>query len=235
MSRSNLTLLWFFLSCGLQQDGGEPSFSCTHSDPPLSPISLISWEERDDVYPTVHVEISQFDSGQPTVETPLLTPDCGTMLADRQLEPVSYKPQIALLALQGEEEKETEEEQRDMSTSGDQYRCSGVFGESLGGLLASVEVDFSDSPLGLTLSSVGGLSWSKASPALNRGVVLGRRRVENVVEADSPSLQLQQEEITTPDTSGSCTSQYKVGTMLPYGYFPQAAADSSTTAFNTPE
>lgn len=223
-----------FFSCCLQQDGSEPSFSCTHSDPPLSPISLISWEERDDVYPTIHVEISQFDLGRPTVETPLLKSDCGTMLADSQLEPVSYKPQIALLTSQGEEVKETEEEQRDISMSVEEDRCSGVFGGLLGGLLSSVEVDFSDSRLGLTLSSVGGLSWSKTSPVLNRGVLPSRRRVENDVEADSPSLRLLQGDIT-PDMSGTCTSQYTVETTLPYGYFPQVAADSSTTVCNTPE
>lgn len=216
-----------FLFFGPQQDGSEPSFSCTHSDPPLSPISLISWEERDDVYPTIHVETSQFDSGQPTVETPLLKSDCGTMLVG-QLEHVSYKPQIATLGSQVEEVKDMEEEQRDMSESGDEDRCSGVFRGLLGGLLSSVEVDFSDSPLGPTLSSVGGLSWPNTSPVLNRGVVLGSRSVENDAEEDSPCVRLQQEEITTPDMSEPCTSLCTVGTTLPYGYFPQLADVSST-------
>ncbi|XP_026201236.1 interleukin-23 receptor isoform X2 [Anabas testudineus] len=211
----------------LLEDGSEPSFSCTHSDPPLSPISLISWEERDDVYPTIHVETSQFDSGQPTVETPLLKSDCGTMLVG-QLEHVSYKPQIATLGSQVEEVKDMEEEQRDMSESGDEDRCSGVFRGLLGGLLSSVEVDFSDSPLGPTLSSVGGLSWPNTSPVLNRGVVLGSRSVENDAEEDSPCVRLQQEEITTPDMSEPCTSLCTVGTTLPYGYFPQLADVSST-------
>lgn len=239
LSAFSLTAHSFFVlmfsSCCLQRDGSEPSFSYTHSDPPLSPISLISWEERDDVYPTIHVEIPQFDSERRTPETPLLKSDCGTMLANSQLEHISYKPQIALLASQGEEVKETEEEQRDISMSMEEDRCSTVFGGLLGGLLSSVEVDFSDSPLRPTLSSVGGLSWSKTSPALNRGVLPGRRRVENDTEAASLSLRVQQGEITTPDMSGACTSQYTIGTTLPYGYFPQVAADSSTTVCNTHE
>lgn len=185
------------------------------------------------MYPPIHVEISQFDSGKPMVETPLLKSDCGTMLVDRQLEDVSYKPQIATMASQEEEVNLTEEEQGDISTSEEEEdRCSGVFEGLVGGLLSSVEVDYSDSPLGLTLSSVGGLSWPKTSPVLRRGLLPVQRGIENDVEADSPSLRLQQEEIT-PDMSETCTTQYTFGTTLPYGYFPQVAAVSSTKICDT--
>ncbi|XP_031724184.1 interleukin-23 receptor isoform X2 [Anarrhichthys ocellatus] len=215
----------------LEQYGSEPSFSSTHSDPPLSPISFIS--QGGDVYPTVHIDISHIGSG-PTAETPLLTSDSGTMLVDSLLEHVSYKPQIATSAQLGEEWKETEDEQRDVPSNGEEDKC--VFGGLLGAFLSSAKVDFSDPPLGLTLSSVGGLLWPKSPETtsfLNGGFLLGRRGTENEVEADSPSLDLQQGEIMTPDTEDTCLSQHTVETTLTGGYFPQAAAVSSTTLWDT--
>ncbi|KAK2835768.1 hypothetical protein Q5P01_016252 [Channa striata] len=207
----------------LEQDVGEPSFTCTHSDPPLSPISLISWEEKDDVYPTIHVEEPQLGSEQPTAETPLLKADSGMVPVDCQRDHVNYKPQFTTLALQGEE---AEEEQKEVCASVEEGRGSGVFGGLLGGLLSSVEMDFSDSPLALPLSSVAGLLWPKTSPVLNRDVLQGRRWTEN--NPDSASLELHQGEIS-PNMSDSCMSPYTFGTMLRYGYSPQAAAVSSTT------
>ncbi|XP_029285738.1 interleukin-23 receptor [Cottoperca gobio] len=207
----------------LEQYVSEPTFSSTYSDPPLSPIRLISQEERDDVYPTIHVEVSPFGSGRPTVETPLPMSASGTMLVDSQLEHVSYKPQIVTLAPQGEEVTETEEEQRDAPSSGDE---DSVFGGLLGGFLSRVE---EDPPLGLTLSSVGGLLWPKTpetTSVLNGGFLLERRWTENNVEADSATLDSQQGEIMTPDTVDTCLSQYTVETALTGGYFPQAATVS---------
>ncbi|KAF1385920.1 hypothetical protein PFLUV_G00112780 [Perca fluviatilis] len=210
----------------------EPSFSSTYSDPPLSPISLISQEERDDVYPNIHVEIFQVGSRptEPTAETPLLMSDPGTKLDVSQPEHVSYKPQIATLAPQGEEVKETEEEQRDVPSFWEEDRCVR-FGVLLGDFLSSVEVGFTDPPLGLTLSSDSSLLWPKTpktTTALNGGFSLERRATENDVEADSLSLDLQQGEIMTPDTADTCSSQYTVQTTLKSGYFPQAAAVRST-------
>lgn len=216
----------------LEQYGSELSFSSTNSDPPLSPISFISQEERDDVYPNIHLEISRIESGptEATVETtPLLTSHPGTMLVDGQLEDVGYKPQIASLAPPGGEEvKETEEEQRDIPSSGEEDRCAlGL----LGSFLSSVEVDFTDPPLGPTLSSVGGFLWPKTpetTSVLTQGFLLGRTGTENNVRADSPSLDLQQGEIMTPDSADTCLSQYTVETLTG-GYFPQTAALSSVT------
>ncbi|XP_037627239.1 interleukin-23 receptor isoform X1 [Sebastes umbrosus] len=216
----------------LEQYGSELSFSSTDSDPPLSPISFISQEERDDVYPNIHLEISRIESGptEATVETtPLLTSHPGTMLVDGQLEDVGYKPQIASLAPPGGEEvKETEEEQRDIPSSGEEDRCAlGL----LGSFLSGVEVDITDPPLGPTLSSVGGLLWPKTpetTSVLNQGFLLGRTGTENNVRADSPSLDLQQGGIMTPDSADTCLSQYTVETLTG-GYFPQTAALSSAT------
>ncbi|XP_027145720.1 interleukin-23 receptor isoform X2 [Larimichthys crocea] len=200
----------------LLEDGGEPLFSSAYSDPPLSPISFISQGERDDVYPNIHMEISA---------------DPGTTLVDSQLEHVSYKPQIATLDLQeAEEVMETEEELRDVQTSWEEDRC--VFGGLLRGFLSNVEVDFSDSPVGLTLSSVTGLLLPKTpatTTVINGAFLLGTRVAENDVEADSSSLDLHQGEIMTHDTTDTCLSQYTVETTLTDGYFPQVAAISSTT------
>ncbi|XP_051233214.1 interleukin-23 receptor [Dicentrarchus labrax] len=218
----------------LEQDETEPPLSSNYSDPPLSPVSLISQEERDNVYPNVHVEISQVGSGQPTVETHLLMSDAGTMLADSQLEDVSYKPQIATLAAQEQDWMQTEEEERDVPTHEEEDECSNVFGGLLGGFLSSVEVDFSDTPLGLTLRSVSSPLWPttpETTSVLNGGFFLGRKGTKNDVEADCPTLDLQQGEIMTPDTEDA--TQDTVETTLTDGYFPQVAVVSSTTLCDT--
>ncbi len=169
------------------------------------------------MYPTVHVDTSQVGSGQPRAQTSLLMSDPRTVL-----EHVSYKPQIASLALHEEEAMETEEEQRDVPISEEEDRCSSSFGGLLEGFLPSVAVDFSDAPLGLTLSSVNCLWWPKTPETTS---VLGTE--------DSPSLDLQQGEMTTPDTADTCLSQYTLETMLTSGYFPQVAAISSTNLCDT--
>ncbi|XP_070689066.1 interleukin-23 receptor [Pempheris klunzingeri] len=203
----------------MEQDGIEQPHSPTYSDPPLSPISLVSHEERDDVYPTIHLETSQVGSERPTAETPLLMSHAGTMLGDSQLENVGYKPQT-MLAPQGEEVKETEEEQMDVPTSRRQEdRHSSGFGGLLGGFLSSVDVDFLKSPLGPTLSSV--------TSVLNVDFLSEQSRAEK--DVDSPSLDIQQGEIMTPDTADTCLSQYNIDTTLTSGYFPQVATVSITT------
>ncbi|XP_028259644.1 interleukin-23 receptor [Parambassis ranga] len=205
----------------LQNDGSEPLFSSIHSDPPLSPITVISQEERDEVYPIIHVDVSQTEPGHTTMETASLMSDTRTMFADSQLEHVNYKPQLATLALQGEEGMEAEENQEEES-------CSDVFEGFLGGLLLSVDVDSSDPPQGLTLGSVSELLWSKtAEPSLlNSGEQGG---TDGGLEADCPSLDVQQDDPVAPDTTESCLSQYTCETSVNGGYFPQTAAVSSTT------
>ncbi|KAM7388492.1 hypothetical protein PAMP_024662 [Pampus punctatissimus] len=217
----------------LEQGGSEPSFSSTQSDPPLSPISVISQEDMDSVYPIIHVKVSQVGSTtqQPTVKTPLLETDPRTMLGDIQLEHISYKPQTATSAPQ-EEEEETEEDQRDAPACGEEDRCFSVFRGLFGGLLSSVEVDFSDSPLGPTLGSVNSLLWPKTpetASVLDKGL-LGRKETESNVEVNSPSVDVQQAEIKTPDHVDTCLSQYTVETG---GYFPQVSAVSISATCDT--
>ncbi|XP_034085590.1 interleukin-23 receptor isoform X1 [Gymnodraco acuticeps] len=215
----------------LKEFGSEPSFSSTQDDPPLSAISFISHEERDDVYPTIHVESSQDTSGEPTEDTPLLISDRGTMLFDSQQEH-GYKPQISTLTPQQEEVKETEEEQRAIPSSLDEDSC--VFEGLLGGFLSRVEVEPTDPPLELNLSSVGALLWSKTpekTNVLNEGFLLGRRGTENNVEGES-TLDLQESEMT-PHTTDTCLSQSTDEITLTGGYFPQGAAVSSPARCDT--
>lgn len=212
-----------------QEFGSEPSFSSTQDDPPLSAISFISHEERDNVYPTIHVESSQDTSGEPTEDTPLLMSDRGTMLFDSQQEH-GYKPQISTLTPQQEEVKE--EEQRAIPSSLDEDSC--VFEGLLGGFLSRVEVEPTDPPLELNLSSVGALLWPKTpekTNVLNEGFLLGRGGNENNVEGES-TLDLQESEMT-PHTTDTCLSQSTDEITLTGGYFPQGAAVSSPARCDT--
>lgn len=133
----------------------------------------------------------------------------GTKLVDSQLEHVNYKPQTTL-GPQGEDVKEKEEQQMDVPASGDEDRCSSGFAGLLGDFLSSVDVDFSGSP---------GPALSTVTSVLNADFLLQRRgAVSNV---DGPSLDIQQDEIMTPDTADTCLSQYCFETTLTGGYFPQ--------------
>ncbi|KAM4548903.1 interleukin-23 receptor isoform 2-T3 [Odontesthes bonariensis] len=207
----------------LEEDGSEPLFSSTCSDPPLSPIFVISQEERDEVYPILHVEVSQIRSVHTTEEHPLSMSNTRTMPVDH----AGYKPQITTLVPPDEEEA-AEETQRDAPAEED--RCSSVFEGLLGGLLSSVNVDFSDSSQGLNLGSVGGLFWPKTAETkvLNKAFLGERRGTENDVEGDSPPLDLQQDEKMTLDTTDICLSQCTGEITLNGGYFPQLTTISTT-------
>ncbi|KAM7410256.1 hypothetical protein PAMA_001616 [Pampus argenteus] len=222
----------------LLEGGSEPSFSSTQSDPPLSPISVISQEDMDNVYPIIHIKVSEVGSAtqQPTVKTPLLETDPGTMLGDSQLEHINYKPQTATSAPQEEEVKEAEEDQTDAPACGEEDKCFSVFRGLFGGLLSSVEVDFSDSPLGPTLGSVNCLLWPKTpetASILDKGFLLGRKETESNMEVVSPSVDVQQAEIMTPDHVDTCLSQYTAETTLTGGYFPQESAVSINATCDT--
>lgn len=180
------------------------------------------------MYPTFHVEVELATQQRPSVETPLLDTGSGTMLADSDLEHVSYKPQIITSSPLEEEVQEAEEEQRDMPAFGEEDGCLSVFED----LLSSVEVDFSDSPLGLTLSSVNCLLWPKTPETisvLNKGILLGR--TGSNVEEDSRSMDSQQAEIMTPDQGGTVSQCAE--TSLTGGYFPQVSAVSINTTCHT--
>nr|XP_046246521.1 interleukin-23 receptor isoform X2 [Scatophagus argus] len=225
---NNLPKLDNSVAIRLLEDRSELAFSSSYSDPPLSPISLISQEDGYDVYPNMHFEICQAASGQSPVETPFPMSDPGTVLADSPMEHVSYKPQIAMLAPDIEDMMDTEEEERDVPTTVEEDRCSSVFEGLLEGFLSNVEVNLSGSPLRLTLGSVCTPLWPETperTRVSNGGVLLGRKDTENNVEADSPSLDPQQGETMPRDTADTaCLSQYTAEALLSGGYFPQAAA-----------
>lgn len=222
--------LFVCLFVGQQEDDSGPSFSSTQSDPPLSPISLISSMGMDDMYPIVHAKVSQTNSGEPTAETHLLTSDPGSVLVDSHRDHVSYKPQIATLAKLGEGAKDTEDEQGDTWASDEEDVCPGTLDGLLGDLLSSVEVDSSDSPLRPTLRSAGDPLWPKTletTSALDKDL-LGRGR-----GGDSPLLELLQGDIVTSDMADACLSEFTVETSLIGGYLPQVDAASSAPLCDT--
>lgn len=197
----------------------------TDSDPPLSPVSLLSHEERD-TYPNDRAAEPQVRSGQSTTETPLLTSDPGSVHIDSQLEKVSYKPQIAMLATHMDV-MENEEEQRGVPTSRNQGRfsCAGL----LGGFLSMVEVDPSDSTVEVTLSSVSCLPWPKTPQTSNDGSFsLRMSGTEKHAEEDSPCQDTQEGEMMVYGPEEPHSSQNTIETWLTGGYFPQVAAVSST-------
>lgn len=154
------------------------------------------------------------------------------MFVSKQLQHVGYKPQVARLASLGEQE--TEEEHRNVAKTGEEDGCSGVFGGFVGHLLSSMEVDSSDSPLGLTLGSVPGLLWPETpetESVWNRDFLQGRREPDSNMDTVSPSVDLQQAEGLTPDQT--CLPQYLVEATLTGGYFPQIAALSLDTRGET--
>ncbi|CAJ1060178.1 interleukin-23 receptor [Xyrichtys novacula] len=214
----------------LQHDRSEVSFPSTYSDPPLSPVSLLSQEEREVAYPNVHIELYQVKPGQSAVETPLLLSDPEVTLLDCQLEHVSYKPQISTVAVQGEELKETEE-QMNTPTSGQEDTFLSISGGLLRSFLSNVEADSSVSPLRKTLGSVSPLLWPKT--AEKRSVLKedlpDERRAEKDVEVDSPCQDLQQCETMICDPADAYLSQCKAEASLTGGYFPQVAAVCRTT------
>ncbi|XP_058493845.1 interleukin-23 receptor isoform X2 [Solea solea] len=217
----------------LLQNSSEPCVVSTDSDPLLSPVSLISLEGREDVYPVIHVETSQTGPGQTTAQAPSLETDVGTVLVDSQLQDISYKPQISMLASQLETGEETEEEPNGVAADREEDTTSSVFKGLLGGLLSSVEVDCSVSHP-QTLSSVGDPLWPKApetSGAPHRCFRAGTRGAECEVEVNCASVELQQGDTMTPDIADTCLSTCTVATVLTHGYFPQLAA-VSCTSFN---
>lgn len=220
-----------------QQDRNifEPFFDVTQSEPPLSPVEEIPQDEREEIYPVIHVEVVHVNTEGPTNDETLQTSHTGTVLLDSLMEHVSYKPQIAPKREEEENVKEREEEQRNVPAGVEEGRCSSVSGRLLGGLLWNLEMDFCNSFSGLTVGSVSGLLLPKTPETVN---VLNRdseRRTQSKVEAGPLPLDLQQAELMSPHIADACLSQYITKTALNAGYFPQVAAAKSTTTLYTKE
>ncbi|XP_013883475.1 uncharacterized protein LOC106532035 [Austrofundulus limnaeus] len=206
----------------LEDDRSETFIWSTYSDPPLSPILVVSSEDRDQVYPFIHVEESQTGSGQAMAETPSSEPDTRTML----LEYASYRPQIATLVLLEEEVNNAEEDLTSATANAERDEHSDELEELLG------DMDYSDLSQELTLNSIDGLLWSKSSETvvLNKVFFQERSAIKDDKEPIVVSLDLQQDCDRTLDTAHPCLSQCK--TTQNDGYFPQVAC-LSTAMSNT--
>ncbi|XP_021176703.2 interleukin-23 receptor [Fundulus heteroclitus] len=198
----------------LEDDRSEPLFSSVYSDPPLSPILVVSQEERDEVYPAIHVEESQAGSEQATTETMSIL-----------VEYAGYKPQIAPLVPLEEEANDAEEEQTDGRENPGEDRCLVGSEGLLGGLLCRMDVDCSDASPRVTLGSIGDLLLpGTAKTSFLNGVCLQEMsgKEEDVVNVVS-SLDLQQDVKKTLD-SDDTSSLFSPSTLLNSGYFPQVAS-----------
>lgn len=117
-------------------EGNEPSFSSSFPDPPLSPIRLLSQEEQDDLYSSVHVNRPRAGSGCLPEET---AADAGAPDDD-----IVYKPQVPLPGPQEEDTEDaedSEDEQWPMTASLGEGGVLGAPGGLLGTLVPSADED----------------------------------------------------------------------------------------------
>ncbi|XP_038151243.1 interleukin-23 receptor [Cyprinodon tularosa] len=206
----------------LEDDRSEPLFSTIYSDPPLSPILVISEEEeeeRDEVYPAIHVEESLVGSDQ--------TPDTTTILVQYS----SYKPQIAALVPLEEEANDAEEELRDVQENTEEDRCLLGFEGLLGELLSDKDLDYSHNSHQIPLCFTGDLLLPKtAATSALQGIHLNEMGgKEEDVENSVSSVDLQQVEKKTLDSDDSSSCPFSVDTIQSSGYFPQVAPLSAMT------
>ncbi|KAM9384006.1 interleukin-23 receptor isoform 2-T2 [Pholidichthys leucotaenia] len=203
----------------LEHDGSEPNFSSNDSDPPLSPITVIP-QDREEVYPTVHIEVPLNGTGDTREETLSLISAVETQVVGSLLEHASYKPQIAALAPERDEVNEAKEDQGDMTENEEEVKCSSTFEGLLGGLLLSIDVESVDPTGELTVGSVSEFLWPKLSDAsvLNKGFLQDGKGTEDGEEADSHCVGFQQDDITD-----MCSPQCTGVMSLNGGYFPQVA------------
>ncbi|XP_037530755.1 interleukin-23 receptor [Nematolebias whitei] len=206
----------------LEDDRSEPLFWSTYSDPPLSPILVVSSEER--VCPIIQVEKSQTNSGEALAETTPSVSSTRTML----VEHASYKPQTAAL-VPLEEDTFSEEGLKDTQANAEEDRHSDILTGLLGGLLPSMDVDYSDLSQGLTLGSIDGLLLPTNSETTFLNTVFfqeGRGTMDNM--ETNVFLDLQQDCGITLDTDDPCSSQCLSETTQTDDYFPQVAHLSTT-------
>ncbi|XP_008405516.1 interleukin-23 receptor isoform X2 [Poecilia reticulata] len=194
----------------LEDDRSEPLFSSTDSDPTLSPILVVSQEERDEAYPTIHVE-----------ESPDGAEQAKSLHRTVLVEHTGYKPQIATLVPLDEEVRE---EQREDPEITEEDRLLVGFEGFLGGFLSNM--DRSSSPHLVTLGSTGDLLWPKTvETSIWKGVCLQEMtRAEEDMENNVSSLDLQQDQREALDSDDTCSSPFSAHTFLNGGYFPQVAS-----------
>ncbi|XP_014326897.1 interleukin-12 receptor subunit beta-2-like [Xiphophorus maculatus] len=197
----------------LEDDRSEPLFSFTDSDPTLSPILVVSQDERDEAYPSIHVEESP-DGARQAKSLPR------TIL----VEHTGYKPQIAALLPLDEEIKDAREEQREHPENAEEDRLLVGFEGFLGGFLSNM--DCSNSSHWATLGSTGDLLWPKTfETSVWKGVCLQEiPRTQEDTENNVSSLDLQQDQREALDSDDTCSSPFSARMFLNGGYFPQVAS-----------
>ncbi|XP_043984982.1 interleukin-23 receptor [Gambusia affinis] len=200
----------------LEDDRSEPLFSFTDSDPTLSPILVVSQEEReerDEAYPSIHVE-----------ELPDGALQAKSLTRTILVEHTGYKPQIAaLVPLDGEITDEREEQREDPENAEEDRLLIGFEG-FLGGFLSNM--DCSNSSHWATLGSTGDLLWPKTvETSVWKGVCLQEiTRTQEDTENIVSSLDLQQDQREDLDSDDTRSSPFSACTFLNGGYFPQAAS-----------
>ncbi|KAM6921144.1 interleukin-23 receptor [Xenentodon cancila] len=202
----------------LQDNRREPIYSSTSSDPPLSPIIILS-QEMDEVYPVIHIEVFPTGSEQPTTGTSLSMTDSRAKLEDG-----GYKPQPALQFPLEEELQEAEESDGPAHVEEDCSPSEGL----LGGFLSSVDVNFPGSSQGPTLSSVGVFVWPAAGETRALTEVFLQKTTDGDDAADSRCLDLTQDGSVTTGAVGSRSSAGQ--TTLSGGYLPQLGPAPSHSA-----
>lgn len=200
----------------LEDNRSEPDFSSTYSDPPLSPILVISQEEKDDVYPTIHVEEFHIGSKQADSETVLPMSDTRTVSAEH----TGYKPQIATLI-------PFDEDKRDVPENTDEDKHLAENEGLLRGFWFKMDMDCSD----LSLGSIGDHFHRKnAEMSALKGVCLQETYMkEDDAENSVSFLDMQQDQKQTLDSDDICSSPFSASPVLNSGYFPQMASLSTVT------
>lgn len=174
---------------------------------------MVSQDERDEAYPSIHVEESP-DGARQAKSLPR------TIL----VEHTGYKPQIAALLPLDEEIKDAREEQREHPENAEEDRLLVGFEGFLGGFLSNM--DCSNSSHWATLGSTGDLLWPKTfETSVWKGVCLQEiPRTQEDTENNVSSLDLQQDQREALDSDDTCSSPVSARMFLNGGYFPQVAS-----------
>ncbi|XP_028301165.1 interleukin-12 receptor subunit beta-2-like isoform X2 [Gouania willdenowi] len=173
----------------------EPLYTSIQYDPPLSPITVISQDESDQVYPMIQIDVSQTESGGPTAGEPSVGSDTWPPF-DSQQNHCSYKPQNATLAHQ--------EGLKNSSTNAD-----GLIGQS------NIVEDFIDFPAGLSCDFHREPVCAEGSKenVLGDRVIQERRLFEEEEESALNTVETR--------TTNTMETLDVSGIALNGGYFPQ--------------
>lgn len=148
----------------------------------------------------------------------------------RTVEHASYKPQTAALVPLEEEETFSEKGLKETQANAEEDRDSDVLMGLVGGLLSSVDVDYSDLSQGLTLGSIDRLLLPTNAETMVLNTVFFQEGRGTMDDTDtSIFLDLQQDCGITLVTDDPCSSQCLSETTQTDDYFPQVAHLSTTT------